>query len=74
MQRKGKPLYLISDLLFSLEQAAEFLDMEEWPGEDAEAQMAANQEAALRIRRMANRLAAKNGMRPVRAAKPLSKD
>jgi len=45
------------ELCFSLECAAEFLENEEWPDpEDREQQMAAYQEAAIRIRRMAARI------------------
>jgi hypothetical protein len=44
------------DLAYALENAAEFLEMEEWPEDDGGAQCAANREAAKRIRAMAKRL------------------
>jgi len=44
------------DLYYALEQAADFLENEEWPEPDGGAQVAANREAAKRIRRMAKRL------------------
>ena len=48
------------DLLFALENAAEFLELEEYPHDDGTEkegqQEAANREAAKRIRRMVKRL------------------
>ena len=45
------------DLVFALNSAAEFLEMEEWPDPDGAAQQeAANREAAKRIRKMAKRI------------------
>ena len=43
-------------LAYALECAADFLDAEEWPEDDGGAQVAANREAARRIRRMVRRL------------------
>lgn len=48
------------DLVYALENAAEFLDNEEWPDDDGGKQEAANREAARRIRAMATRYANKN--------------
>jgi N-methylhydantoinase B/oxoprolinase/acetone carboxylase alpha subunit len=49
------------DLIFALEQAAEFLEREEWPDEETKAaQLAANKEGAKRIRAMAERYAKKH--------------
>lgn len=49
------------DLIYALEQAAEFLECEEWPDPDTKAaQEAANKEGARRIRAMANRYANKH--------------
>ena len=45
------------DLVFALNNAAEFLEMEEWPDpDDAAQQESANREAAKRIRKMAKRI------------------
>jgi hypothetical protein len=44
------------DLAYAMENAAEFLETEEWPEDDGGAQCAANREAAKRIRAMAKRL------------------
>ena len=44
-----------ADLAYALDNAAEFLENEEWPERDGGAQIAANREAAKRIRRMAAR-------------------
>jgi len=56
---KKKPqIWTNDDLAYALEQAAEFLDMEEWPTNDGGAQVAAYREAARRIRRMADRIPA----------------
>ena len=48
--------YKISDLAFALDNAAEFLEMEEtFSFDDANSQWHANQEAAKRIRKMAQK-------------------
>lgn len=47
------------DLAYALDNAAEFLDNQEWPEADGGAQIAANREAAKRIRKMAERQWAK---------------
>ena len=44
------------DLAYALDNAAEFLENEEWPDDDGGVQEAANKEAAKRIRRMSKRL------------------
>lgn len=44
------------DLIYALQNAAEFLELEEWPDDDNGAQEAANREAAKRIRKMAKRI------------------
>jgi hypothetical protein len=44
-----------ADLAYALDNAAEFLENEEWPDRDGGQQIAANQEAAKRIRKMAKR-------------------
>ena len=54
--RVGRKWKDTDSLAFALECAADFLDQEEWPEDDGGAQMAANREAAKRIRRMARRL------------------
>lgn len=51
-----KQLWTVDDLSFALEQAAGFLEQEEWPEEDGGAQVAANLEGARRIRAMVKRL------------------
>ena len=51
------------DLAFSLEEAANFLDLREWDGEsigESKAQERADKEAAKRIRRMAKKLFSQN--------------
>lgn len=54
------PKFEPNDLIYALENAAEFLENEEWPEpETAAAQHAANAEGAKRIRRMAKRLSNK---------------
>ena len=55
--RRGKtekPKWVLDDLIFALENSAEFLEMEEFP--DNGEQELANKEGAKRIRAMANRL------------------
>ena len=55
--RRGKtekPKWVLDDLIFALENSAEFLEMEEFPDESE--QELANREGAKRIRTMANRL------------------
>lgn len=60
MSKEAKPKFEPYDLVYALENAAEFLDNEEWPEpEDKERQEAANREAARRIRRMADRFSKK---------------
>lgn len=63
MRLRPKPLptaFEPYDLIYALEQAAEFLENEEWPDPDGKAaQEAANKEGARRIRRMAERLSKK---------------
>lgn len=50
-----------NDYIYALDQAAEFLENEEWPdAETKAAQEAANKAAAKRVRAMANRYAAKH--------------
>jgi hypothetical protein len=50
-------IFELDDLLYALENAAEFLENEEWPEPETKAaQESANKEAAKRIRRMAARL------------------
>lgn len=44
------------DVIYALENAAEFLESEEWPEDDGGAQVEANHEAAKRIRAMAERM------------------
>ncbi len=51
-----KKIYTEDDLIFALESAADFLEMEEWPENDGGAQVAAYHEAAKRLRRMADRI------------------
>jgi hypothetical protein len=54
-------IFELDDLLYALENAAEFLDNEEWPEPETKAsQEAANREGAKRIRRMMRRLANKS--------------
>lgn len=43
------------DLAYALDNAAEFLENQEWAEPDGGAQIAANREAAKRLRRMASR-------------------
>ena len=45
----------VRDLAYALDNAAEFLENEEWSEADGGAQIAANREAAKRIRKMAAR-------------------
>lgn len=52
---KKKPKFTADDLEFALENAAAFLEAEEWPESDGGAQEAANKEAAKRIRAMVKR-------------------
>jgi len=52
--KKKKLKWILDDLIFALENAAEFLEMEEFP-DDGEQELA-NREGAKRIRAMANRL------------------
>ena len=52
--KKKKPKWILDDLIFALENAAEFLENEEFP--DNGEQELANKEGAKRIRAMANRL------------------
>lgn len=47
--------FTYNDLCHALEEAADFLDLQEWPGDDNGAQNAANREGAARIRKMAAR-------------------
>lgn len=54
---KPKPIYEPNDLLFAIDAAAEFLDMEEWPEQDGGKQVAAYREAAKLIRKMGKRIA-----------------
>lgn len=59
--RRGEPksrkrLWTNDDLAYALNNAAEFLESEEWPEDDGGQQCAANREAAKRIRRMADRV------------------
>ena len=54
--RVGRKWKDTDSLAFALECAADFLEQEEWPEDDGGEQMAANREAARRIRRMAQRL------------------
>ena len=44
------------DLMYAYEQAADFLDAEEWPEDDGGAQMAAYREVAKRLRRTSARI------------------
>lgn len=54
-------IFELDDLLYALENAAEFLDNEEWPEPATKAaQESANREGANRIRRMMRRLANKS--------------
>lgn len=56
-----KPKFQPYDLIYALEQAADFLRSEEWPEPaDRDAQHAANREAAKRIEKMASRYARKH--------------
>jgi hypothetical protein len=47
--------FKLADLAYALDNAAEFLEHEEWPERDGGQQVAANKEAAKRIRKMATR-------------------
>lgn len=51
-----RPSFELDDLLYAMENAAEFIYNEEWPEPtDKQAQEAANREAAKRIRKMMKR-------------------
>lgn len=54
--KKTKKKWSNDDLCFAFECAVDFLEAEEWPGDDNGAQEAAYKEAAKRIRRMVVRL------------------
>ena len=57
MKKKKQPVWTVDDLCYALENAAEFLEDEEWPEPaDKAAQEAANREGACRIRKMSHRL------------------
>ena len=56
MANKRTTKWTHDDLMYAMENAAEFLETEEWPDDDGGAQVAANHEAAKRIRAMAKRL------------------
>jgi len=58
-----KSLWKTSDLVYALENAAEFLENEEWPEDDGGVQVAANKEGAKRIRAMTERLIKKDALR-----------
>jgi hypothetical protein len=65
-------IFELDDLLYALENAAEFLENEQWPEPATKAaQEAANREGAKRIRRMMRRLANKSNARS--SASPLGK-
>ena len=52
---KNPSNFKLIDLAYALDNAAEFLENEEWPERDGGQQLAANKEAAKRIRKMAKR-------------------
>lgn len=54
--RKARVDFDNSDLAYALDNAAEFLEKEEWPENDGGVQQKANLEAAKRIRRVSKRL------------------
>jgi len=56
IKNKKSKSFKTFDLIFALENAAEFLEFEEWAENDGGAQEAANREAAKRIRKMAKRI------------------
>jgi hypothetical protein len=57
MSKDRKTDWTIYDLCYALDNAAEFLELEEWPDpKDKTRQEAANREGARRIRRMSKRL------------------
>lgn len=63
--KKGGDRFKPFDLFYALENAAEFLENEQWQGytlQEKEEQEAANREAAKRIRRMANNYAKRQGI------------
>lgn len=64
MSKKSK--FTADDLEFALENAAGFLEAEEWPELDGGAQVAANQEAAKRIRAMVTRSVKSRARKQVR--------
>lgn len=52
----GLPKPNADDLMYAYEQAADFLDAEEWPEDDGGAQVAAYREVAKRLRRVSARM------------------
>jgi hypothetical protein len=56
------------DLIYALDNAAEFLENEQWPEDDGGAQEAANREAAKMIRAAANKVARNAGLGEIKPA------